>query len=475
VQRTLEEILDLLRRGGSDTTDIEVKAAVGGFPESLTASLSALANLPGGGVVVLGLDEHDGFRPVPINASALKQALGSKARTFQPPLTIEIEDGTVDGLSIVVCRVRECNAAHKPCRASDGRAYLRSWDGDHLVTTLDEQAFLLQRGHPDADRAEVPSTSVDDLDPVLVAQWNRNVVANDPRGLGRFDDGERLQRAGVVSRHGAITLAGLLTLGVHPQQFFPRLSLQLAVAGRGATRTDDLTVATGPLSSMLDAAMDWARRVLPAKQWEGEDGHLRNVPVIPLVAFRELVSNALVHRDFSDWATGTPAEVRLLHDRLLVVNPGGLHGISVDQLGYERTTTSRNARLVAIAQHVTSPDTGGRVIEALSTGLAVVRDELHRAALPAPVFVDNAIRFTAIVKRSELAPSPRRAGRNRVEQDVYAALVAGPQTARSLAAIVGTGEPNVRKALRSLVKQSLVVTHGGKGRPTTYERATPPD
>ena len=55
------------------------------------------------------------------------------------------------------------------------------------------------------------------------------------------------------------------------------------------------------------------------------------------------------------------------------------------------------------------------------------------------------------------------------------ALVAGPQTARALAHIVGTGEPNVRKALRSLGKQSLVVTHGGKGRPTTYERATTPD
>lgn len=474
MRRTLEEIIDLLRRSGSDTTDIEVKAAAGGFPEGLTASLSALANLPGGGVVVLGLDENNGFRPVPIDVSALKQALGSKARTFQPPLTIEIEDGAVDGAAIVVCRVRECNAAHKPCRVPDGRAYLRSWDGDHLVTALDEQAFLLQRGHPEADRTEVPGTSVDDLDPVLVAQWNRNVVAKDLRGLGRFDDGERLQRAGVVSRHGTLTLAGLLTLGVHPQQFFPRLSLQLAVAGRGATRSDDLTVATGPLSAMLDAAMDWARGALPVEQREGDDGHLRNVPVIPLVVFREIVSNALVHRDFSDWATGTPAEVRLYPDRLLVMNPGGLHGISVDRLGYERTTTSRNARLVAIAQHVSSPDTGGRVIEALSTGLAVVRDELRRADLPAPVFVDNAIRFTAIVKRSEFAPSPRSVGRNRVEQDVYSALVAGPQTARSLAAIVGTGEPNVRKALRSLGKQSLVVTHGGKGRPTTYERATQP-
>jgi ATP-dependent DNA helicase RecG len=187
----------------------------------------------------------------------------------------------------------------------------------------------------------------------------------------------------------------------------------------GASDDSPMTsVCSGPLSSMLDAAMDWARRAIPVEQRQSHDGHLRNVPVIPLVAFREIISNALVHRDLCDWATGTPAEARFYHDRLIVMNPGGLHGISVDRLGYERTTSSRNARLVAIAQHVTSPDTGGRVIEALSTGLAVVRDELQRADLPAPVFVDNAIRFTAIVRRSALVPSPPSAGRSRVEQAV---------------------------------------------------------
>ena len=47
-----------LRRAGGDVTSIEVKAAAGGLPESLTSTLSALANLPGGGIIILGLDER---------------------------------------------------------------------------------------------------------------------------------------------------------------------------------------------------------------------------------------------------------------------------------------------------------------------------------------------------------------------------------------------------------------------------------
>jgi hypothetical protein len=38
-----------LRAAGGDTTDVEVKSAAGGLPASLTATRSALANLPGGG------------------------------------------------------------------------------------------------------------------------------------------------------------------------------------------------------------------------------------------------------------------------------------------------------------------------------------------------------------------------------------------------------------------------------------------
>ncbi len=469
MNRTVEGIVAMLRAGGGDTVDVEVKAAAGGFPESLTATLSALANLPGGGTVVLGLDESNGFRPVPIDVGGLKQALGSKARSFQPPISVSIEDGVVDGLPVVVARIRECDPAHKPCRAADGIAHLRSWDGDHRVTPLDEQAFLLQRGHQTADQNPVHGASVEDFDPLIMAQWHRNVVAGDPRGLGRFTNDERLLRAGVVTAQGVPTLAGLVALGVHPQQFYPRLSLQLTSI-RDGSRSEALTVLTGSLPVLLDSAMDWARKVLPTEQRVGDDGHVRNTPVVPLVSFREIVSNALVHRDYSDWAIGFAAEVRVYQDRIVVMNPGGLHGITAERLGYEHMTTSRNARLVAIAQHVTSPDTGGRVIEALSTGLAVVRSELAAAGMPAPVFVDSGVRFTVVLKYADVIHRDPMEGRSQVERDVYAALVMGPRTAKDLASVVGTGVPNIRKALRALRASDLIRIDGGKGRQTTYER-----
>lgn len=169
---SLNDLVYILRETGSDFTSVEAKSAAGGFPESLTESLSALANLPGGGVIILGLDEETGFTPVAlVNIPAMKAALGQKVRNFTPPVHLDIEDGEVDGKPVIVARVHECAAAHKPCRAPDGKAYVRSWDGDYVASELEEQAFLMQRTHPRADSNPVPTATADELDPELIALW----------------------------------------------------------------------------------------------------------------------------------------------------------------------------------------------------------------------------------------------------------------------------------------------------------------
>jgi ATP-dependent DNA helicase RecG len=68
--------------------------------------MSALANLPGGGTIILGLDERNGFRPVRLSdPQTLKQGLAAKARTYTPPVRLTISDAVVDGEPVVVARV----------------------------------------------------------------------------------------------------------------------------------------------------------------------------------------------------------------------------------------------------------------------------------------------------------------------------------------------------------------------------------
>ena len=50
-----------LRKFGSEATSVEVKRAAGGLPKSARETLSSFSNTPGGGTLVLGLDEASGF------------------------------------------------------------------------------------------------------------------------------------------------------------------------------------------------------------------------------------------------------------------------------------------------------------------------------------------------------------------------------------------------------------------------------
>jgi ATP-dependent DNA helicase RecG len=75
----LSHLIAELRSAGGDTAAVEVKSALGGFPQSLAPTLSALANHPGGGFIVLGVDESAGFRAVGLrDLQTIKQTLGSK-------------------------------------------------------------------------------------------------------------------------------------------------------------------------------------------------------------------------------------------------------------------------------------------------------------------------------------------------------------------------------------------------------------
>ncbi|MBK5222625.1 MAG: transcriptional regulator [Acidimicrobiia bacterium] len=470
----MTELVTFLRGAGGDTTTIEVKAAGGGLSPSVGSSLSALSNLPGGGTLVLGLDEKVGFSPVGIpDPNGLMQSLSQVARNCNPPVNLDFTvDATFEGVPIVVARVAETDRSAKPCRAPNRRAYLRGYDGDFELSEVEEQGFLAQRTQPTFDKQPVDGATRNDLDPELVDSWVATATERDPTGLGRFAPEEMLRRGGVVTSRDVPTIAGVLALGLHPQQWFPRYVIQMTAApSQGApagARARNTVVLSGPIPRILDAALDWALRTFDTYvAADSETGQVRDVTEYPLAAIRELLSNALIHRDLDQWSQGQAIEVRLLPDRFVIANPGGLYGITVDRLGDDHVTSARNGQLVSICQHVRLPG-GDRVVEALASGIPIIREAADAAGMPQPMFSDTGLRFTAILRRTTTTPS--KPDLTATQEALLRELGRGPATATELAEGTGRKEPTVRKALRALRDRKLVDLDGGPGKHTTYRR-----
>lgn len=473
---TIRTLLTDLRVRGRDRLDVEVKTSSGGVP-NLADTLCAFGNLPGGGLIVLGLDERRDFAATGVsNPSALMAAIASQARNaVEPPVQVDFEEVMIDGTLTLFVQVREVATFSKPCRVR-GVAYLRQADGDYALSEAEVAQFIAARERPRFDVAPVEAATTDDLNESVMMSF---VVAA-RRSSSRLAEQSPLtvlRRKAAITNDDVPTVAGLYALGEYPQQFAPSLAITAAVRGRDIERTRDLVHFDGPLPELLDKALEWVRRNTRSEVRFGVDGHGRDYDELPLVAVRELIANALVHRDLSSHTSGKRVEIRLTDDHLVISNPGGLWGLRVGQLGRPGGKAAVNEHLYEVCKLVRTAD-GNRVIEGEGGGIRAVLDALEAASLPQPVFQDTGVMFTVLVPRHALMPAGDLAWLAEVasghdldatQSSVLVGMRHGhrwtnPEVRRRF----GLGAVEARSALQGLVRVGLAQAIG-RGRGTAYE------
>lgn len=459
-----------MRLVGSDAAGVEAKRATGGLPENLATTICAFANRPGGGIVLLGIDEATNFRSIEIDATTMaKQAANLTRQVLDPPPAVEIQIETLDGRQVVVVEVLELDPSSKPCRVRTGRhqgVWIRAFDGDYQASDIEIQALYSNRSAPVHDRAIPNGARLDDLDVEQVRRYlQARRDAAEPTSSARAMTDDQLLHAASVTIDGRPTIAGLLTLGVFPQRLHPGLHVRAVYRSSDPTyRALDAPRFEGTIPEMIAASVAWIRRMSPVAIRDMGDGRVVNEPKWPLNAVRELIANALLHRDLS-WSVNEPVLVTLSQDELVVRNPGGLYGIKVGELGRRGVTPARNSALVSIATYITMPD-GRQAVEQLASGIPTILRELHERHYPAPRFVDDAVRFTVICRSS--TPSTRTLPPNALE--LLDELGVSAMRVEDLALRLDRSEQTIRRTLRSLAKSGHVEVNGGRGRPTTYQR-----
>ena len=111
----------------------------------------------------------------------------------------------------------------------------------------------------------------------------------------------------------------------------------------------------------------------------------------PIEAVRELVLNALIHRDYSIHTQGMPIQVQMFSDRLVITNPGGLYGrLTVDQLGRVQPDT-RNP-VIATAMELL------KQTENRYSGIPTVRRLVAEAGMPEPEFENRRGEFRVTLR-----------------------------------------------------------------------------
>lgn len=492
-----EAMIAAARAVGTDYHAVEIKSGAGGFPGSVVDSLSAFAN-GDGGTVILGLDEAADFRPSKgFDAAKIRDALaGACADKMEPPLRLQIDIEEFEGALIVRADVPELDPVAKPCFVKTRGAYqgsfIRGGDGDRRLTHYEVTQLLANRTQPTSDQEIVANATMADLDDELVEGLLAMSRRRSPRAFDKLDTIDALIRLGAAARDvdGDIhpTIAGLLSLGAYPQQYFPQLFISFVVlpgvrmgqASPDGVRFLDNQTITGPIPAMVtDAVAAMIRNMRKASVVKGIGRADRYD--YPIEVIRELVVNALMHRDYSPDSRGAQVQIELYADRLVVKSPGGLYGgVSVDMLGSDdQVSTSRNRTLAAILSDLPLPNSRGETIcENRGSGIPQVMASLREAGMSPPTFEAGPAQLKVTVpQHALLSPdiiewigSLQARGLTDIQHLALAMMRTTGRATNPMLQAWGIDPNTAGLALRDLVARGLCVRNGGR-RYASYELA----
>lgn len=468
-----------LRHRGSDDAAIEVKSGQNGVPH-VGETLSAFANMPDGGLLIIGLsDPH--FQPVGIkNLAGIEAAIASQARSeaMNPKVKCYFQTLLFEGSEVLVVKVEPQPLNQRPVYYQ-GAAYLRQADGDYPMSDQELAQIELMKSvnRPRDDARTLEETSVKDLDIRLLSDFIAN-AKNASSRLATVEDTVLLQRTGVLKTEGQLSVAGIYALGLYPQQFLPELGVTAAVVySREEKRLQDLTHFDGSIPVMLEEILNWVARNTRQGVAYRTDGAAVDVPEFPLRAIRELVANALVHRSLSNVTASKRVEIRLTLDRLVITSPGGLWGVSEKQLGCPGAKSAVNPTLYDICKNVYTRDKT-RVIEGEGGGIIEANRAFAEAGLDPIRYLNTGTAFTVIAYRPDAMGNAQavptesvtsfsppvsavsRSVRGTNQQLVIRAL---PGNMATIAERTGLTPAQVRYALKKLIASGLVAMDGGMG------------
>ena len=403
------ELVSLIKRIQSVHTEwnvYEVKAAKHGCPK-VRDTLSSFSNQSGGGVIVFGVDEEDNFSVCGVyDAADLIKKVEAQCMEMEPVIRPLFTVAEIDSKTVVSAEIQEIDNADKPCFYKGvGRlkgSYVRSGDADRLMTEYEVYSFEAFRKKIQDELRTTERASLSDIHTKAFDLFIGLVRVKKPN-LSELAT-EELCRLQGFAENGKPTLAGIMLFSDYPQAFFPQLCItavsvpgtEISSTGSVGERFIDNKRLDGTLVQMLNDALMFVRsNMKTATIIDPNTGRRNDRTEYPVIAIRELILNALIHRDYSIHTDTAPITIRMFSDRFEIENPGGLYGrMTLDRLGKVSADTRNPA--IANAMEILG-ETENRY-----SGIPTIINAMEEHGLPAPVFEsDRGVFKVTLYKRTD--------------------------------------------------------------------------
>jgi ATP-dependent DNA helicase RecG len=341
--------------------------------EQLAQTLTAMANTRAGGTLILGVEGDAGeLRGVEDVAASIDRTLEALLRV-QPRLIVPMPQAvTLADKTLIVVTIP---SGMPQVYALDGRYLRREGARNVPLDPRELRRLLMERGDIPFETEIARGATRDDLDWLKAKAYALRLGVPDVEAL-------LVKRGCAVRVDGQLlpTHAGLLLFGMDVGAHVRGAEIT-AVRFTGQTMGDHFKRQDigGTLPDQIRQAELFLRDHLRKEVTLNDSMARREHYEYPLEAVRELVVNAVAHRDYS--IAGDGIRLYLFTDHLELTSPGLLPGpVTVNNIKDERF--SRNPIIVQVLA-----DMG--FIERLGYGIDRVLELMRAQGLPAPSFTET--------------------------------------------------------------------------------------
>jgi ATP-dependent DNA helicase RecG len=340
------------------------------FAEAVCAFANDLPNHLRPGYLIIGVDSRGNFSGLTVTDELLRNLGGLRDDgNIQPLPTIMVEKVPTSEGDAAVVTVQP--ALLPPVRYKGGIC-IGIGPRRSYATEAEERALIERRvAHARTfDATPCLDSTLDDLSlPLFLLEYRPQAIAPDIVEENRRPVEEQLASLRFFDlRQSCPTHAGILLFGLDVRRFLPGAYIQfLEVAG--TSLADDVTNDRELVGDMLailrelDALVDASIEQYPVGRTPLAE---RAVESFPRVAVRELLMNAVMHRDYASTA---PTRVTWLEDRLEIQSPGGLYGEASPQ-NFPHQTSYRNPVLAEALKALGYVNRYGRGVARAQAALA---------------------------------------------------------------------------------------------------------
>ena len=416
-----------------------------------------------GGIIYIGKDDNGNVVNVPVYKK-LMDDIPNKVRNAMG-ITVEVNLHEENGNYYIEIITQSYSV---PISVR-GRYYYRSGSTKQELTGASLNEFLLKKSGKTWDDVIEQRAGFDDIDEkavkiFLAASENAGRLPESNHGLSIPELFEKLR----LTENGHLKRAAVILFWKDPGKFYPGVFVKIGRFGKaarpsGANDTDIIfqEVEEGNLIVLLQAVLNQLNRKFLIRTIEFEGVHRIEKGEYPFAAIREMLLNALVHRNYM----GAPVQIRVYDDKISIWNEGTLpEGLTLAALKRSHSSRPRNPIIADVAFKGGYIDTWGR-------GTIKILDTCKAAELPEPEMLEIDGGFIITLFKNTLTEEQltKLGLNNRQVKAVLYVKEKGKITNADYQKLFSVARRTATRDLTGLVEKGILRSNEAKGAGSFYE------